>query len=45
VGGGVYTNLEQAVRGIASLVSSARQDSPPEPSRAQEQDGPSLTSA
>jgi len=30
VGGGVYTNLEQAVRGIASLVSSASQDAPPE---------------
>jgi predicted PurR-regulated permease PerM len=44
VGGGVYTNLEQAIRGIASLVSSASQDSPPEPSRAQEQNGPSLTS-
>jgi hypothetical protein len=43
VGGGVYTNLEQAVRGTASLVSSASQDSPPEPSRTQEQDGPSLT--
>ena len=45
VGGGVYTNLEQAVRGIASLVSSASKDSPSEPSRAQEQDRPSLTSA
>ena len=43
VGGGVYTNLEQAVRGTASLVSSASQDSPAEPSRTQEQDGPSLT--
>jgi predicted PurR-regulated permease PerM len=42
VSGRVYTNLEQAVRGIASLVSSASQDSPPEPSRAQEQDSPSL---
>jgi len=43
VGGGVYTNLEQAVKGTASVVSAASQDSPPEPSRTQEQDGPSLT--
>jgi hypothetical protein len=44
VGGGVYTNLEQAVRGIASLVSSASQNPPPELGGAPEQDGPSLTS-
>ena len=31
VGGGVYTNIEQAVRGIASLISSAGQGSPSEP--------------
>ena len=43
VGGGVYTNLEQAIRGTTSLVSSASQDSPPELSRTQEQDGPRLT--
>ena len=44
VGGGVYTNIEQAVRGIASLISSAGQGSPSEPTRAQERDGPRLTS-
>jgi predicted PurR-regulated permease PerM len=42
VGGGVYTNLEQAVRGIASLVSSASQNAPPEPGGAQQRDGAAL---